>query len=147
MKRFLFILTMAAGLIGFSSFKKAEGIAPAAIQSFQSAFKSATEVSWSFSNNYYKANFALNGQYVSAYYDVNGKLVGLIRNISSMQLPIALQANLKKEYEGYWISNLFEAANDDGTSYYITVENADTQLVLKASADDNWYLFKKQRKS
>jgi hypothetical protein len=147
MKRLLFTLTAALVLIGMSSFKSDDGVAPAALQSFQSSFKSATEVSWTVSNNHYKANFALNGQYVTAYYDLDGKMMGLTRNISSVQLPIALQASLKKDYDGYWISNLFEMANEEGTSYFITLENADTQLTLKASSNEDWYTFKKQRKS
>jgi hypothetical protein len=61
-------------------------------------------------------------------------------------LPIALQAELKSNYDAYWISDVFEVANETGTSYYITLETADTQLVLK-SEGDSWSNFKKQRKS
>lgn len=147
MKRLLFTLAAAFLLIGMSSFRNNDGVAPAALESFQSSFKSATEVSWSVSNTHYKASFNLNGQYATAYYGLDGKLMGLTRNISSMQLPIALQASLKNDYDGYWITNLFEMANEEGISYYITLENADSQLVLKASGNDDWSQFKKQRKS
>lgn len=148
MKRLLFTLAAAFLLIGMSSFRSNDdGVAPAALQSFQSSFKSATEVSWSVSNDHYKANFALNGQYVTAYYAFDGKLMGLTRNISSTQLPISLQASLKKDHDGYWISNLFEMANEEGTSYFITLENADSQVILKGSANEDWYTFRKQRKS
>ena len=148
MKRLLFTLVLAAGFIGFSSFKSNDdSVAPAALQSFKSSFKSATEVIWSISSSYYKANFALNGQYVSAYYDTEGNMIALTRNISSLQLPIALQASLKKNYECYWITDLFEMANQEGTTYYITLENADTRLVLKSTSNSEWSSYKKQRKS
>jgi hypothetical protein len=97
-------------------------------------------------DTYFKADFALNGQYVSAYYDAEGNMKALTRNISSLQLPIALQADLKKNYDSYWISDVLEVANEEGTSYYITLETADTQLILKSNSD-SWNTFKKQRKS
>ncbi|HWJ30520.1 MAG TPA: hypothetical protein VNS32_28565 [Flavisolibacter sp.] len=146
MKRLLVTLTIALSLISLSSFANGEEVSPRAIKSFNSSFKTATEVKWTIADNYFKAEFALNGQYVSAYYDAEGNMKALTRNISSLQLPIALQADLKKNYDCYWISDVLEIANEEGTSYYITLETADTQLVLKSNSD-SWSSFKKQRKS
>jgi len=145
MKRLLVTLTIALSFISLSSFANDE-VSPRAIKSFNSSFKNATEVKWTITDDYFKADFALNGQYVSAYYDTEGKMMALTRNISSLQLPIALQAELKKSYDAYWISDVVEIANETGTAYYITLETADTQLVLK-SEGDSWSNFKKQRKS
>jgi len=148
MKRLVLTLTIALSFISFSSFANADDdVSPRALKAFQTSFKNATEVNWSVTENYYKADFALNGQYVTAYYDTDGNMKAVTRNISSLQLPITLQADLKKDYDCYWISDLFELANDDGTSYYITVENADTKLILKASANSGWTTYQKQRKS
>ena len=74
-------------------------------------------------------------------------MIAMTRNISSLQLPIALQASLKNKYESYWISGLVEMATDEGTCYYITLENADTKLVLKSDVNSDWSNYKKQRKS
>ena len=145
MKRLLVTLTIALSFISLSSFANDE-VSPRAIKSFNSSFKNATEVKWTITDDYFKADFALNGQYVSAFYDTDGKMIALTRNISSLQLPIALQADLKKDYGAYWISDVVEVANEVGTSYYITLETADTQLILK-SEGDSWSNFKKQRKS
>jgi hypothetical protein len=145
MKRLLVTLTIALSFISLSSFANDE-VSPSAIKSFNSSFKNATEVKWTITDDYFKADFALNGQYVSAFYDTDGKMIALTRNISSLQLPIALQADLKKDYDAYWISDVVEVANEFGTSYYITLETADTQLILK-SEGDFWSNFKKQRKS
>jgi hypothetical protein len=145
MKRLLVTLTIALSFISLSSFANDE-VSPRAIKSFNSSFKNATEVKWTITDDYFKADFALNGQYVSAFYDTDGKMVALTRNISSLQLPIALQAELKKGYDAYWISDVIEVANETDTSSYITLETADTQHVLK-SEGDFWNNFKKQRKS
>ena len=146
MKRLVVTLTIALSLISLSSFANGEDVSPRAIESFNSSFKNATEVRWTITDNYYKADFALSGQYISAFYDTQGKMIAMTRNISSLQLPIVLQADLKKNYDNYWISDVFEMANEEGTSYYITLETADTQLVLKSNVD-SWSTFKKQRKS
>jgi hypothetical protein len=147
MKRLLLTLTIALSLITFSSFKSNDDVAPAALKSFNKSFKTATEVNWSVSENYFRANFALDGQYVSAYYNTDGKMVAMTRNISSQQLPLALQAQLKKTSDKYWISDLFEMANDEGTSYYITLEDADTKLIMKSTGNSEWITFSKLRKS
>jgi len=146
MKRFLLTLTIALSL-GLSSFAADEtSVSETVIKSFNSSFKSASEVKWSVSDNYYKASFTLNGQFVAAYYNTDGQMMAMTRNIASTQLPIALQASLKAKYDGYWISDLFEMANEDGTTYYITLENADTKMVLRSS-EAEWSSFKKERKS
>ena len=148
MKRLFFTMTLALSLISLSSFAGDDTmVSETVIKSFNSSFKSATDVSWSVSDSYYKASFTLNGQHVAAYYNSDGYMIGMTRNISSSQLPIALQASLKKSYDELWISDLFEMANEEGTYYYITLENADSKLVLKSSADAEWSLYKKQRKS
>ncbi|HEU0065135.1 MAG TPA: hypothetical protein VFQ58_08890 [Flavisolibacter sp.] len=146
MKRLLITLTFAFTLISMSSFADSTTVSPAVLNSFKSSFKNASEVNWSSTANYYKANFILNSQYISAYYDMDGKMIALTRNISSLQLPLSLQTELKTKNEKYWISDLFEVANDQGNYYYATFENADEQIVMKSSGS-TWTIYKKQRKA
>lgn len=148
MKQIITLFIAAACFIGLSSFKgNSDGIAPAALQSFQSSFKTATDVNWTVSENGCKASFQMNSQYVTAYYDASGNMIGLTRNLNIGQLPLSLQSSLKKDYDSYWISDLFEVANDEGTCYYITLENGDTRMILKSASGSDWYTFKKQRKA
>lgn len=122
-------------------------VSAAIMASFNSSFKNASEISWKYAGNYYKADFALSGQYVTAYYDVTAKLIAVTRNISSLQLPITLQTNLKNEYEAFWITDLFELSDDDGTTYYVTVENGDSKITLKSTSVNEWSVYQKTRKS
>lgn len=116
------------------------------LDAFHSAFATASEVSWTTGDNYAKATFSYNGKYVFAYYSNEGELLALTRYISPADLPLTLQNNLKKNYEGYWVSDLFEASKNDGTSYYATLENADTKIVLNASGG-RWTVYTKTKKS
>lgn len=146
MKPLFVLLTVVSSFFVQNSFAAKKDIAPVVLQSFQGDFNNAKDVIWTFTSQYYKADFALNGQYVSAFYDEAGGLVAMTRNITSFQLPIYLQANLKKGYNGYWITDLFEVTNDMGTTYYATVENADTKVVLKSTAATRWSTFQKSNK-
>jgi hypothetical protein len=141
------IMTLAIALITLSSFAGEENVSSRVLDAFKTEFTGAKDVEWTTGSNYYKASFLFNGQHVYAFYDLDGELMGVTRYISSLDLPISLQADLKKGYSNCWISDLFEVSNADGTSYYITMENADTKIILKSTGGESWSLYKKSNKA
>jgi hypothetical protein len=145
----LLIITLATLLSIFTTTAKAteEKVSPVVLQSFNQSFENASEVTWTVTSQYYKAEFEYNDQYVTAYYDGTGNMIALTRNITSVQLPITLQASLKKDYQSMWITDLFEVNDDQGTSYYVTLENADSKIILKSSFGSSWSTYQRQRKS
>ncbi len=140
------ILTLAIAVSTLSAFAGDENVNQKVLDAFKTEFATAKEVEWSVGSNYYKATFVYNEKYVFAYYNESGELLGLTRYLSPVDLPLALQSSLKKNYEGYWVSDLFEAAKNDVTNYYITLENADSRIVLK-SAGNTWSVHSKAKKS
>lgn len=116
------------------------------LRSFSKTFTTATEVDWSVINNMYKAQFTLNGQVVTAFYEANGTMVAVTRNMTSNQLPVTLQVELKKDYENFWITGLFELSDESGTDYYVTLESADETVILKSVSDNSWSRYKKLSK-
>jgi hypothetical protein len=146
--KFLFVtLTALFSLFNTKSFADDVKITPVVLESFNSSFENAKEVKWSFSESFYKADFCYDGQYIAAFFNTEGEMVAVTKNISSSQLPVTLQKNLKKEYQSYWISDLFELSDESSTSYYITLEDADSKVVLKSSGTSGWTTYKKIRKS
>lgn len=139
------ILMLAITISTLSAFA-GEEVNPRVLASFKNEFASAKEVAWTVTADYFKAEFTFNGQYVNAFYNTDGELMGLTRNITSLDLPMNLQASLKKSYEDFWISDLFEITRSNNTGYYITLENADTKIVLKATAGEDWSIYKKVKK-
>ena len=113
------------------------------IRSFDKNFHMATEVEWQHTEAYEKASFLLDNQFMNAYYAPGGELIAVVRNITSDQLPLKLLLELKKNYPGLWISELFEVVNGSNDEYYITLENADEKLILKSKAHKSWKLYKK----
>jgi len=141
------LIVAAAMIVSLSAFAKEERtVSPKVLNAFNTEFTTAQEVEWTVSSDYYRADFDMNGQKVSAYFNEDGDLMGITRNISSAQLPVSLQNSLKKNYGNYWISNLFEVAKNNGTSYYVTMEDGDKKIVLNSTAGSDWHIFKKDRK-
>ncbi len=141
------ILTLAIALGTLSSFAADVKVSSRVLDAFKNDFATAKEITWTSTNDYYKASFVFNDQHIAAFYNMDGELMGMTRNLRSTDLPINLQANLKKGYSNYWISDLFEVSNHEGTSYYITLENADAKIVLKATGGDTWKTYQKKTKA
>jgi hypothetical protein len=148
MKKILFALALVLTTGLTSAFaNKGEDINQGALASFKSDFANATNISWQHQKAYSKATFTLNDQVMFAYYsNENNELLAVERNILSQQLPINLFTSLKKDYSDYWISGLFEMALQDHTSYYVTLENSNETIVLKAVGANTWTIYSKSRK-
>ncbi|HMH22580.1 MAG TPA: hypothetical protein VK563_12430 [Puia sp.] len=142
------ILSLATVLmIGLSAFAdKGTEVNQQAVRAFSKDFASAKNAVWEQKRDYVKVTFSFNEQVLFAYYNNSGELQAVVRNILSDQLPISLLTQLKKEYSGFWISELFEMASDDQTTWYVTLENADKTLVLKSSGVSNWGVYSKTKK-
>lgn len=142
------VITLAILLGGFGAAIAGEDEVNAKVLgAFKKEFSSAREIHWTIGSNYYQASFVFNDKYISAYYNTEGVLMGLTRHISPVNLPMALQGDLRKNHSAYWISDLFELANEQGTTYYITLEDADHILVMKSANGKDWDSYKKVKKS
>ena len=146
MKSLVITFTLLANVLTTSSFAADPRVSPMVLRSFSKTFTTATEVDWSVINNMYKAQFTLNGQVVTAFYEANGTMVAVTRNMTSNQLPVTLQVELKKDYENFWITGLFELSDESGTDYYVTLESADETVILKSVSDNSWSRYKKLSK-
>jgi len=92
-----------------------------------------------------KLTFKLDDVVMFAFYSDNGQLLAVTRNIVSSQLPFALRISLKNDYEGYWITELFEFSGDSDSAYYVSLENADKKVVLR-STGDGWEEYSSTKK-
>lgn len=144
------ILTLALLLtISISSIlaNTVEGVNQKVMNSFKSDFADAREVKWESGKDFVKATFTMHEQVMFAYYSVDGEQIAVSRNIVSSQLPLNLLSDLKKNYTGFWISDLFEMASKGDTAYYMTVENGDYSIVLKSNGSSGWEVYKKDKKN
>ncbi|MBL0336468.1 MAG: hypothetical protein IPP73_14460 [Chitinophagaceae bacterium] len=140
------IMTLAMAISSIVALANTEKVNPEVLKSFSTEFNSASEVKWTVAENYFQAEFTYNDQHLFAFYNTTGELTALTRYLGLTEISLSLQNQLKKNYKGYWISDLFEVAKNGDTSYYITLENADSRLVLRSGGQD-WETFQKVKKS
>ncbi|MFT3934617.1 MAG: hypothetical protein QM726_13420 [Chitinophagaceae bacterium] len=134
------IITIAAFImlaIG-TTFANDNGISKNALLTFSEAFTNATDVKWEKEDHYYKVAFQENNLLLKALISEEGKLIAVSRNILSTDLPISLQASYRKNYTGYWISELTEYAIGNETRYFLTLENADQKILMENVGTHNW---------
>lgn len=122
------------------------GVNDKVAKSFQKEFANAQDVQWEQGKDFARATFKQNNQVLFAYFNGDGDLLAVTRNILSSQLPISLYTDIKKNYGNYWISDLFEIAMNDNTEYYITLQSGEQTVILKSNGTNGWNLFKKEKK-
>jgi CRISPR/Cas system-associated exonuclease Cas4 (RecB family) len=123
-----------------------ENVSKKVLDAFKTDFTAVKDAEWITGSGYYRASFIFNEKHVFAFYDMDGGLLGVSRYISPVDLPLNLQISLKKNYNEYWISDLFEVSKNETTSYYITLENAETKTILKSTGSSEWEEYKTVKK-
>ena len=114
--------------------------------SFNHQFASAREARWETNKNFSRYPFSGQPDFCLLTIPLDGDLLAISRYINPDQLPVQLLISLKKDYSGYWISDLFEIHINDDSSYYVTVENGSQRKVLKSIDSGNWSTFKTENK-
>ena len=117
----------------------------AATVSFRKDFKKVEVIETHIGKDFIKFTFKMNDVVMSAFYNENGQLLAITRNIQSSQLPLQLLMQIKKDYASYWITDLFEYDGDGTNSYYITLESADYRVILRSNGTE-WELYDKKVK-
>ena len=145
MKRLFFFFSLLAASF-FTSSYAADNTASAAMQSFQTAFYGAKDIQWEQVGVLSKATFQLNGMYRSVFYNSDGELIAETQNVPTTSLPAALQASLKKELDGRWITEAFIVNVEGAKTYYVTLENADTTVMLRSADAKKWIVYQKMDK-
>ena len=145
MKKIVFVMGFLM-IMGVSWAYPSEKVSQKVLTSFKTEFTNAQDVQWETGNNYFRAAFTMNEQRIFAFYNVEGELLSVARYISSIQLPVNLFSDLKNDYSKYWISDLFEVSNSEGLHYYVTLETADSKLVMHSGNGGSWSTYSKNKK-
>lgn len=137
-------LSLVAALTLFSSFSYAGNIhasKPRFKTSFQHDFKHASLIGTEVHDNIIRVTFSMDNTIRWAYYSVDGRLLGVVHNILSTQLPDDLQGEIKEQYGNYWITELFQVSKDGDSCYYVSLQNADETVNLRSTPDQGWEVY------
>ena len=134
-KRFL-VLTTALILTFSATFAKETPSVPATIVTeLHQKFTKADNIQWETTANFYKATFTIDGHPLKAFYSYDGELIGVSRQISVDQLPLALIADVKERSANSTITDFFELLTDRGTEYYITYKGDKDTKTFKSTGE------------
>jgi hypothetical protein len=117
---------------------------PQVIAAFQSRFGKATEVRWTEAGAFWKVSFTLDGMVSDAWYNTDGALVAVTRQQSVDSLPASLRTSL--DLQGRWVSGLMEVQSQEGSTWYITLEDANRTVVFRSVAGRKWSRFEQSTK-
>ena len=146
MKKSILILGLVVSGITASFAHDRGDISNNVITSFSKDFANAREVRWDNTKDFVKATFSVDNQVMFAYYAVNGDLIAVTKYLSPAALPINQNSSLKKNYGNYWISDLFELNAGNESSYFVTLEDENTRLILKSVNSSDWEVYRKEKK-
>jgi hypothetical protein len=109
------------------------------LKAFKQTFTTAQNVTWEeFENTNYQANFKQNEIIVKAMFDSEGNLLETLRYYGEKELPANIKAKLNKKYSGKEIFGVTEAVSDSDVSYYVTLKDEKTWLVIKSDPYANF---------
>ena len=135
MKQLLFVLALVSSML--TSYAN-DVNSPALIAGLKSSFPLAKEAKWSATGDYFKAQFTQDGKEQTAFFTERGEWIATARNISSEELPKELRASLKEPMQHSWITDLVVMTTEEGTSYYVQLQNADTKIIRQSVSDKKW---------
>ena len=114
------------------------------IENFNKTFPQAVITDYKSKGDLTEVNFMWNGLQLMAFYSQEGELVATSRTIEFTTLPVTAQLRLKSDYSDYVPRQAIEFdATENGTSYYVSVVNVKTTLLLHVTADGMISVFKK----
>jgi hypothetical protein len=145
MKHLFIAFSFMACLFATTSFANDTKTNPVILQSFYQTFTGATNVSATEVDGMTRISFTIDEETRYAYYNVSGDLLVVTKQLSISQLPKALQADLKKNYGSFFVSDVYEFTTDEKTEYYVVLDNGGDHLVL-SSVSSKWKIFTESHK-
>jgi hypothetical protein len=114
------------------------------IENFNRTFPQAVITEYKSKGDLTEVAFVWNGLKLIAFYSQEGELIATSRTIDFTSLPVTAQLRLKSDYSNYVLRQAIEFdATENGTSYYVSVVNVKTTLLLHVTADGMISVFKK----
>ena len=149
MKKIFLSLTISAALLS-SAFTYAANNEPnfKVKQAFSSEFTQVKDVEWIAMDKegVYQAKFIFNNETLQAFFTEDGEFLGTTRQVLKSQLPISVASGLEKQYGGARLISIFEYSKKDGLDYYITLTTDKGAMIVKATGNGEFSVYKKNIK-
>ena len=143
----LFIAALLSFTVAASAFAATpKEVSAAILSNFTGEFKKASDVSWSVTNDYTKAEFTIDNARTEAYYNAKGDIIATSKNITLDELPLKAKRSFARKFAGYNVKEAIRFEGFDEVAYYISGENEKEAVILKVNENDEVSVFTKARK-
>ncbi|MDB5287020.1 MAG: hypothetical protein JWR05_1969 [Mucilaginibacter sp.] len=123
------------------------GVSYTVINKFNTDFVRAQNVSWKVNSNFQKATFTLDGEKMSAFYNLQGEYMGLTQNVQFKALPTKAKKEIGQKYEGYFVQEVIKLdADDDTTVYFVDLKKDNDEFLVRVTPSANVYFFQQVKK-
>lgn len=145
MKKFFFAALVTVA-IATSAFAGSNNVNVLVLNSFNHAFRNASNVAWTSREDYAKATFTLDDVKMEAFYNPNGELIGSSKGIKMDELPVNAKRTFAKKFSGYTVKEAIRFEGNDESAYYISADNDTESVIVKVSDNEQVSTFKKTNK-
>src|SRR4051794_22589201 len=97
----IFMICITITLITATAFANGEESNAKALSNLKREYKNAKDVEWKVTNEYTKASFSWNGQYLEVFYNNDGETIAESKYINTNNLPLKAQQFISKKYADY----------------------------------------------
>jgi len=104
-----------------------------AVETFNKEFKGAEDLRWKKEAEFQKALFFFHGHRLIAYFSEEGRLLGSARDVLFNDLPLPVIKAFEGHFAGADYRMIHEIINEEGTTYWLTLEVKGRQYHVKAS--------------
>lgn len=104
------------------------------LNSFETTFINAEEVSWTVKADFTKAKFQMEGEDYEAFYNSAGSFIGLSKKVDFKQLPSNAVKQIKKKYADHSITEAVLFDFEGQSKYFVSLEKDGAKKILEVSA-------------
>ena len=112
------------------------------VNQFESDFKGAENVIWTVTKNVQEADFTMDGQKMSAFYNFSGQFLGLTHDLDASAIPAKAMKQIAEQYKGYSVGKVIllqSSSNTDAEAdaYFVDLKNADQEVLVSITPQAN----------
>ncbi|KAA3651824.1 MAG: hypothetical protein DWP98_02290 [Bacteroidetes bacterium] len=106
---------------------KLEQVPPSIQKNFKNEYSKAKDVEWELDGELYEVEFEINKMDHEVWYDKDGKVMRLEKEISAKELPSTIISLIKSKYAGFKIDKAQITTTEQRTIYEVELEKGWTE--------------------
>src|SRR5437868_3408441 len=143
----LILSALLAVTVATTAFATGESnISSFVLNSFRQDFKDVSNVTWTTKTDFARAAFIQNHRKMEVFYDREGNLIAISKNIALDELPVNAKRAFAKKYEGFTVKEAIKFNGTGEQSYYLSAENEKESVIVKVDQDEQLSVFEKTKK-